>query len=398
MKILVLNCGSSSIKFQLRNSLDEKLVCKGLIENIGEPHGAIHISAGSKKLDRDQDLPNHAAALDQMIHLLTSPELGVLTSLADIIAVGHRVVHGGEEYSDSVLIDDQAIKTIDKLSALAPLHNPPNLKGIQACRKVLPKVPQVAVFDTAFHQTMPPVAYMYPLPRELYEKYKIRRYGFHGTSHRYVFGRANNLSGLTGHPSKIITAHLGNGCSITAIKDGKAIDTSMGFTPLEGLVMGTRCGDIDASLPCFLHEKGIDPKDFGSMFQKKSGLLGLSDGFSNNMRTLLDKYATNPNARLAVDVFCYRLKKYIGSYAAALGGVDVLAFTGGIGENAAFVRQKSCEGLEFMGIEIDSKHNESGSRKEALISTDTGRVKVFVIPTDEELVIAEETLRLTRVA
>ena len=398
MKILVLNCGSSSIKFQLRNSLDEKLVCKGLIENIGEPHGAIHISAGSKKLDRDQDLPNHAAALDQMIHLLTSPELGVLTSLADIIAVGHRVVHGGEEYSDSVLIDDQAIKTIDKLSALAPLHNPPNLKGIQACRKVLPKVPQVAVFDTAFHQTMPPVAYMYPLPRELYEKYKIRRYGFHGTSHRYVFGRANNLSGLTGHPSKIITAHLGNGCSITAIKDGKAIDTSMGFTPLEGLVMGTRCGDIDASLPCFLHEKGIAPKDFGSMFQKKSGLLGLSDGFSSNMRTLLEKYATNPNARLAVDVFCYRLKKYIGSYAAALGGVDVLAFTGGIGENADFIRQKSCEGLEFMGIEIDPKHNESGSRKEALISTNTGRVKVFVIPTDEELVIAEETLRLTRVA
>lgn len=398
MKILVLNCGSSSIKFQLRNSLDEKLVCKGLIENIGEPHGAIHISAGSKKLDRDQDLPNHAAALDQMIHLLTSPELGVLTSLADIIAVGHRVVHGGEEYSDSVLIDDQAIKTIDKLSALAPLHNPPNLKGIQACRKVLPKVPQVAVFDTAFHQTMPPVAYMYPLPRELYEKYKIRRYGFHGTSHRYVFGRANNLSGLTGHPSKIITAHLGNGCSITAIKDGKAIDTSMGFTPLEGLVMGTRCGDIDASLPCFLHEKGIAPKDFGSMFQKKSGLLGLSDGFSSNMRTLLEKYATNPNARLAVDVFCYRLKKYIGSYAAALGGVDVLAFTGGIGENADFIRQKSCEGLEFMGIEIDPKRNESGSRKEALISTNTGRVKVFVIPTDEELVIAEETLRLTRVA
>ena len=398
MKILVLNCGSSSIKFQLRNSLDEKLVCKGLIENIGEPHGAIHISAGSKKLDRDQDLPNHAAALDQMIHLLTNPELGVLTSLADIIAVGHRVVHGGEEYSDSVLIDDQAIKTIDKLSALAPLHNPPNLKGIQACRKVLPKVPQVAVFDTAFHQTMPPVAYMYPLPRELYEKYKIRRYGFHGTSHRYVFGRANNLSGFTGHPSKIITAHLGNGCSITAIKDGKAIDTSMGFTPLEGLVIGTRCGYIDASLPCFLHEKGIAPKDFGSMFQKKSGLLGLSDGFSSNMRTLLDKYATNPNARLAVDVFCYRLKKYIGSYAAALGGVDVLAFTGGIGENADFIRQKSCEGLEFMGIEIDPKRNESGSRKEALISTDTGRVKVFVIPTDEELVIAEETLRLTRVA
>src|ERR1035437_2787782 len=281
MKILVLNCGSSSIKFQLRNSLDEKLVCKGLIENIGEPHGAIHISAGSKKLDRDQDLPNHAAALDQMIHLLTSPELGVLTSLADIIAVGHRVVHGGEEYSDSVLIDDQAIKTIDKLSALAPLHNPANLKGIQACRKVLPKVPQVAVFDPAFHQTMPPVAYMYPLPRELYEKYKIRRYGFHGTSHRYVHQRARLLSGLEGLPSKIITAHLGNGCSITALKDGKVIDTSMGFTPLGGLVMGTRPGDIDASLPYYLQDQGMSPKEVQNLLQKKSGLMGLSAGLSD---------------------------------------------------------------------------------------------------------------------
>ena len=398
MKILVLNSGSSSIKFQVRNSVTEKVVCKGLIENIGEPQAAIHVSADSRKLDREMEMPNHAAALNQTIHLLTSPDLGVLHSLSDIIAVGHRVVHGGEDYSDSVLIDDKAIETIDKLSALAPLHNPPNLKGILACREILPGVPQVAVFDTAFHQTMPPVAYMYPLPRELYDKYKIRRYGFHGTSHRYVHGRARILSGREGQPSKIITAHLGNGCSITAIKDGNVIDTSMGFTPLEGLVMGTRSGDIDASLPCFLHDQGLHPKEFRSMFQKKSGLLGLSAGLSNNMRVLLENYATNANARLAVDVFCYRLKKYIGSYTAALGGMDVLVFTGGIGENAVFVRAKTCEGLECLGVEIDPQRNKDGCGKEALISTDAGRAKVFVIPTDEELVIAEETLRLVKPA
>ncbi len=398
MKILILNSGSSSIKFQVRDSHGEKVVCKGLIENIGEPQAALHVSANGKKLDRAMEMPNHTVALNQTIHLLTSPELGVLRSLSDITAVGHRVVHGGEEYSDSVLIDDKAIETIDRLSALAPLHNPPNLKGILACRDILPGVAQVAVFDTAFHQTMPPVAYMYPLPRELYEKYKIRRYGFHGTSHRYVAGRARILAGLEGKPSKIITAHLGNGCSITAVKDGKVIDTSMGFTPLEGLVMGTRSGDIDASLPCFLHDQGLQPKDFRSMFQKKSGLLGLSAGLSNNMRVLLDNYATNPNARLAVDVFCYRLKKYIGGYAAALGGIDVLVFTGGIGENAVFVRAKTCEGLEFLGIELDAKRNKEGSCKETLISTDAGRVKVLVVPTDEELVIAEETVRLVKPA
>ncbi len=398
MKILILNSGSSSIKFQVRDSHGEKVVCKGLIENIGEPQAALHVSANGKKLDRAMEMPNHTVALNQTIHLLTSPELGVLRSLSDITAVGHRVVHGGEEYSDSVLIDDKAIETIDRLSALAPLHNPPNLKGILACRDILPGVAQVAVFDTAFHQTMPPVAYMYPLPRELYEKYKIRRYGFHGTSHRYVAGRARILAGLEGKPSKIITAHLGNGCSITAVKDGKVIDTSMGFTPLEGLVMGTRSGDIDASLPCFLHDQGLQPKDFRSMFQKKSGLLGLSAGLSNNMRVLLDNYATNPNARLAVDVFCYRLKKYIGGYAAALGGIDVLVFTGGIGENAVFVRAKTCEGLEFLGIELDAKRNKEGSCKETLISTDAGTVKVFVVPTDEELVIAEETVRLVKPA
>ncbi len=404
MKILIINSGSSSVKFQLRDSQGETVLCKGIIENIGEPQAAIHVSANGRKLDREVEMPNHTVALNHAIHLLTNPELGALESLSDIAAVGHRVVHGGEKYSDSILIDDRAIEAIDRLRTLAPLHNPPNLKGILACREVLPGVPQVAVFDTAFHQTMPPVAYMYPLPREFYYRFKVRRYGFHGTSHRYVHGRARTLAGLDGKPSRIITAHLGNGCSITAIKDGKVIDTSMGFTPLEGLVMGTRSGDIDASLICFLHDQclmadsTLKIKDFRDIFQKKSGLLGLSDGLSNNMKVLLDNYATKPNARLAVDVFCYRLKKYIGSYAAALGGMDVLVFTGGIGENAVFVREKTCEGLEFLGVHIDPKRNEEGSGKETLISPDAGRAKVYVIPTDEELVIAEETVRLVNSA
>ena len=399
MIILVLNSGSSSIKFQLRETVGETVVGKGLVERIGEPNGAIHISgANGQKLDREMQLPNHTFALQHLMELLPSPELGCLRTLAEIKAVGHRVVHGGEAYSESVLLDDQAIKTIDELSALAPLHNPPNLKGILACRELLPGIPQVGVFDTAFHQTMPPVAYMYPLPRELYERFKIRRYGFHGTSHRYVHERTRRLAGLEGKPSRIITAHLGNGCSITAIKDGKAIDTSMGFTPLGGLVMGTRPGDIDATLPCYLHDQGMQPKDIRNMLQKKSGLMGLSGGLSNDMRVLLEQSAQNPNAKLAVDVFCYRLKKYIGAYTAALGGLDALAFTGGVGENADVIRARTCAGLECLGIELDPQRNEKGSRKEALISTDSSRVKVFVVPTDEEYVIAEETRRLVETA
>lgn len=398
MIILVLNSGSSSIKFQVRQTDGEKVLCKGLIESIGEPHSAMHLTVNGQKISRKQELANHVVALNQMVHLLTSPELNILKSLADIKAVGHRVVHGGEAYSDSVLVDDKAIKTIDELSALAPLHNPPNLKGILACREILPGVPQVAVFDTAFHQTMPPVAYTYPLPRELYKKYQIRRYGFHGTSHRYVHARARTIAGLDNAPSKIITAHLGNGCSITAIKDGKVIDTSMGFTPLGGLVMGTRPGDIDASLPFYLVDQGIAVKDVTNLLQKKSGLLGLSGGLSNDMRVLLDNAATNPLARLAVDVFCYRLRKYIGGYAAALGGLDVLAFTGGIGENAAQVRAETCQNLEFLGVELDPQRNKQGSGKESLISCDGRSARVYVIPTDEELVIAEETVRLCKPA
>ena len=395
MKILVLNSGSSSIKFQLRETQGGIVLSKGLIERIGEPQGAIIISASNgKKIRKEMELPQHTLALQQLFELLPGPGLGCLESLKEIRAVGHRVVHGGEEYSDSVLIDDKAIATIDRLSSLAPLHNPPNLKGILACRELLPGVPQVSVFDTAFHQTMPPVAYMDPLPRELYDKYKIRRYGFHGTSHRYVHQRARLLSGLEGRPSKIATAHLGNGCSITAVKDGKVIDTSMGFTPLGGLVMGTRPGDIDASLPYYLQDQGMSRNEVLNLLQKKSGLMGLSGGLSNDMRVLLEQSATNENARLAVEVFCYRLKKYISAYAAAMGGLDVLVFTGGIGENAEAVRAKTCEGLEFLGITIDPRRNAEGSRKEALISTDAARVKVYVIPTDEEYVIAEETSRL----
>ncbi|MDD2709595.1 MAG: acetate kinase [Verrucomicrobiae bacterium] len=392
MNILVLNSGSSSIKFQLRETAREQVLCKGLIERIGEPKGAISITASNgRKVERNHPLSNHAEALEKLIQLLVSPELGVLKSLADIGAVGHRVVHGGEDYSGSILINDAAIKRIDELSELAPLHNPPNLKGIQACKNLMPSVPQVGVFDTAFHQTMDPVAYMYPLPRELYEKHKIRRYGFHGTSHRYVHGRARALAGLENKPCRIITAHLGNGCSAAAIRDGKVVDTTMGFTPLEGLVMGTRPGDIDASLPFYLLDRGMPEKEIITLLQKKSGLLGTSGGVSNDMRVLLRESASKPLAKLAVDVFCYRLKKYIGSYIAALGGLDVLVFTGGIGENATPVRAKTCEGLDALGIELDPKRNEEGVRKEALISKDSSRIKVFCVPTDEELVIAQET-------
>lgn len=392
MNILVLNCGSSSVKFQLRDTDGEKVVCKGLIERIGESEGAIHVSASNgKKIERQPPLPDHTVALREMLDALVSTELAALKSLADIAAVGHRVVHGGEAYSGSVLLDAQTIQTIDELSELAPLHNPPNLRGILACREVLPDIPQVGVFDTSFHQTMPPVAYMYALPLSLYEQYKIRRYGFHGTSHLYVHGRARTLAGLDGKPSKIVTAHLGNGCSITAVKDGKVIDTSMGFTPLEGLVMGTRSGDIDASLPFYLFDRGMPEKEVINLFQKKSGLIGLSGGVSNDMRTLLEKSEKDPHAKLAVDVFCYRLKKYIGAYAAALGGLDVLVFTGGIGENAKAVRAKTCEGLECLGIEFDAKRNDAVARKESLISTDRSRGKAYVIPTDEELVIGQET-------
>jgi len=393
MHILVLNSGSSSIKFQIRE--DSKVLCKGLAECISEPQGSIKVTASNgKKIEKSLKLTDHTFALQQTFKILTDPELGILKSLQDIHAVGHRVVHGGEDYSDSVLIDDKAIETIDKLSHLAPLHNPPNLKGILACKEILPGVPQVAVFDTAFHQTMPEKAYMYALPVDLYERYKIRRYGFHGTSHRYVHSRAKVLAGLEDKPSRIITAHLGNGCSIAAVKNGNVLDTSMGFTPLEGLVMGTRSGDIDPSLPFFLMDQGMSAREVSQLLQKKSGLLGLSKGLSNDMRVLMQSAQTNKHARLAVEVFCYRLKKYIGAYSAVLNGLDVLVFTGGIGENAFAIRKETCSGLEYLGIKIDEELNKKAIGKELLISTTDSMVKVYVIPTDEELVIAQETQKI----
>jgi len=395
MPILILNCGSSSIKFELRENDGEKLLCRGLIEKIGEKKGALHVAAASgRKIERRLHLADHSFALRQMMRLLACPDLGVLGSLAEIEAVGHRVVHGGEEYSESVLLDEKAVDTIDRLSEIAPLHNPHNLKGITACRELLPGVPQVGVFDTAFHAPMPETAYIYALPRALYDKYRIRRYGFHGTSHGYVHARALELAGLEGKPSRIVTAHLGNGCSAAAVRDGKVVDTSMGFTPLEGLVMGTRTGDIDAALPFYLLDRGIPEQEVVRIFQKQSGLLGLSGGLANDMRTLLENYEKNPLARLAIEVYCYRLKKYIGAYTAALGGLDVLVFTGGVGENAELVRQRTCAGLEGRGGRRDARRNAAGSGKEALISTASSPAKVYVIPTDEELVIARETCRL----
>ncbi|MCF7709488.1 MAG: acetate kinase [Verrucomicrobia bacterium] len=392
MKILVLNSGSSSVKFQLRNSGCEELICKGLIERIGEKGGAVHIKfPDGRQHDEELDLEDHIKALDYLLKVLVKPELDILGSLSEIDAVGHRVVHGGESYSKSVLLNDEALKTIDELSGLAPLHNPPNLKGILACREILPNAPQVGVFDTAFHQTMPQSSFMYAIPRELYDKFGVRRYGFHGTSHSFIHTRARKLSGLDDKPSKIATAHLGNGCSIAAVLNGEVLDTSMGFTPLEGLVMGTRPGDIDPALISFLVEKGYELSEIMKLLQKKSGLLGLSNGLSNDMRTLLEKSERDKNARLAFEVFCYRLKKYIGAYAAALGGLDVLVFSGGIGEGSAVVRNETCRGLEFLGIEIDEEKNNDGSGKEALISKDSSNVKVYVIPTNEELMIAKET-------
>ncbi|MFH1024171.1 MAG: acetate kinase [Planctomycetota bacterium] len=397
MFMLVLNCGSSSIKFQVRDDSGEALLCRGLIERIGEKEGAIKVTAeNGRAVEEKLAIPDHVFALQRLAEILISPSLDIMGSVKEITSVGHRVVHGGEIYSDSVLIDKKAVDTIDKLSKLAPLHNPPNLRGIEACQALLPGVPQVAVFDTSFHATMPETTYIYPLPRELYEKHHIRRYGFHGTSHRYVSERAIALEGLEKKPSRIITAHLGNGCSITAIRDGKSVDTSMGFTPLGGLIMGTRTGDIDATLPFYLLDIGIAKKDVINILQKKSGLLGLSGGLSNDMRTLLDHYNNNPLAKLAVDAFCYRLKRYIGSYVAALGGLDILIFTGGIGENAARVREIACEEMECLGITLDKEANADNARKERIISKKNERVKVYVIATNEELVIARETYRVVK--
>ena len=385
MKILVLNCGSSSIKYKLFDMTTKEVIAQGGIEKIGLKGSFLKLTLpnGEKKI-LEKDIPEHTVGVEFILNTLINPEYGAIKSLDEINAVGHRMVHGGERFSESVLLNND----------LAPLHNPANLKGVNAVSAILPNIPQVGVFDTAFHQTMPDYAYMYAIPHELYEKYGVRRYGFHGTSHRYVSQRVCEFLGVDPKGKKIITCHIGNGGSISAIKDGKCIDTSMGLTPLEGLVMGTRSGDIDAGAVTFIMEKeGLNATGVSNLLNKKSGVLGVS-GVSSDMRELEAAVAAgNPKAILAEKMYFYRIKKYIGAYAAALGGVDIILFTGGVGENQANCRSEVCEGLEFMGVKIDLEKNKVRG-EEAIISADDSKVTVAVIPTDEELMIASDTLAI----
>ena len=395
MKILVLNCGSSSIKYKLFDMTTKEVLAQGGIEKIGLVGSFLKLTLpnGEKKI-LEKDIPEHTAGIEFILNTLVSPEYGAIKSLDEINAVGHRMVHGGERFSESVLLNKEVLDAFIACNDLAPLHNPANLKGVNAVSAILPNVPQVGVFDTAFHQTMPDYAYMYAIPYELYEKYGVRRYGFHGTSHRYVSQRVCEFLGVDPKGKKIITCHIGNGGSISAIKDGKCIDTSMGLTPLEGLVMGTRSGDIDAGAVTFIMEKeGLNATGVSNLLNKKSGVLGVS-GVSSDMRELEAAVAAgNPKAILAEKMYFYRIKKYIGAYAAALGGVDIILFTGGVGENQANCRSEVCEGLEFMGVKIDLEKNKVRG-EEAIISADDSKVTVAVIPTDEELMIASETLAI----
>ena len=395
MKILVLNCGSSSIKYKLFDMTTKEVLAQGGIEKIGLVGSFLKLTLpnGEKKI-LEKDIPEHTAGIEFILNTLVSPDYGAIKSLDEINAVGHRMVHGGERFSESVLLNKEVLDAFIACNDLAPLHNPANLKGVNAVSAILPNVPQVGVFDTAFHQTMPDYAYMYAIPYELYEKYGVRRYGFHGTSHRYVSQRVCEFLGVDPKGKKIITCHIGNGGSISAIKDGKCIDTSMGLTPLEGLVMGTRSGDIDAGAVTFIMEKeGLNATGISNLLNKKSGVLGVS-GVSSDMRELEAAVAAgNPKAILAEKMYFYRIKKYIGAYAAALGGVDIILFTGGVGENQANCRSEVCEGLEFMGVKIDLEKNKVRG-EEAIISADDSKVTVAVIPTDEELMIASDTLAI----
>ncbi len=395
MNILVINCGSSSIKYQLINREKRKVLAKGLLEKIGKANSSQIHHIGGKVVKKQDEVANYEEGLESILALLLDKKRGVIKDASEISAVGHRVVHGGEDFFHSVLIDDEVIKTIKSYISLAPLHNPPNLAGIKAARSLLPDVPQVAVFDTAFHQTLPEKAFLYALPYQYYEKYKIRRYGFHGTSHRYIAERAAKFLKKPLKELKIITCHLGNGCSITAIDKGKSIDTSMGFTPLEGLVMGTRCGDIDAAAVLFLMEKeNFTTAQMDNLLNKQSGLLGIS-GISNDLREV-QKWAVkgDQRAKLALEVFAYRIKKYIGAYSAVLGGLDALIFSAGIGENEANIRDRVCQGLEFLGVYLDKKKNRASSKASRFISTESSPAKILVIPTNEEEMIAEETWRV----
>ena len=394
MNVLVINCGSSSLKFQLINSDTEAVLAKGLCERIGIDGRLTYQPAGGEKTTEDKAMPTHTEAIQIVIDALTDAERGVVGSLEEIGAVGHRVVHGGEKFATSTVITDEVFKAIEECNDLAPLHNPANLIGIAACQKLMPGTPMVAVFDTAFHQTMPEKAYMYGLPYEYYEDYKVRRYGFHGTSHSFVSKRTAEILGKDYSDLKTIVCHLGNGASICAVLNGKSVDTSMGLTPLEGLVMGTRSGDIDPAILEFLAKKeGMNITELMNMLNKKSGVQGVS-GVSSDFRDLAAAAKDgNKRAQIAIDVFAYRVAKYVGSYAAAMNGVDAIAFTAGIGENDSAMRAKVCEYLGYLGITIDAEANAKRG-EEMIISTADSNVKVLVVPTNEELAIARETVAL----
>ena len=397
MKILVINCGSSSCKFQLFETSTGDVLAKGNAERIGIDGKLTYKAPGKEDYVCTDPMPDHKVAVKMILDALVDKDHGVLSDISEIKAVGHRVLHGGKYYSKSVIVNDDVKRVIRECFPLGPLHNPTNLTGIEACESVLPEgTPQVAVFDTAFHMTMPPKAYTYALPYELTEKYSIRRYGFHGTSHRYVSRRAAEFLGKDYNDIKIITCHLGNGSSFAAVDHGKCVDTSMGLTPLAGICMGTRCGDIDpAIVPFLMTNENLSPDDIDVLMNKKSGVEGLS-GVSSDFRDL-EKASREGNERatLALEMFEYQARKIIGSYAAAMGGVDVIAFTAGIGENTDYIRAAACEGLEFMGVKIDPKKN-NGVRSEAVISADDSKVTVAIIPTNEELAIAQETEELVK--
>ncbi len=397
MLVFVVNAGSSTLKYQLIDMSNEQVVAKGNAERIGSGGVLTHQTTGKDKVRTEADIPDHTVAMRLVFDALTDPTTGAIKDVSEITAIGHRVVHGGESFSKSVKIDQTVIDTVAKLSELAPLHNPPNLMGIDAAMKLMPDAPQVAVFDTAFHQTIPNFAYIYALPYDLYEEHGIRRYGFHGTSHKYVAARATRMleeQGIPVEKQRVVTCHIGNGVSFTAVKGGKSVDTSMGLTPVEGLVMGTRCGDIDPAILPFLQKTfGYSADDVDNLINKKSGLLGIT-GISNDMRDIEDSAAAgHERARLALEIFCYRGRKYIGAYAAAMGGLDAVVFTAGIGEHSPLVRSMMCRDLEFLGIKLDPEKNEN-CKGECDVSTGDAATRILVIPTNEELAIARETARI----
>ncbi|ACV62055.1 acetate kinase [Desulfofarcimen acetoxidans DSM 771] len=392
MKVLVMNCGSSSLKYQLLDMTTENLLAKGLVERIGIAGSFLtHEPTGKDKVRIETEMPTHTVAIKLVLDALINAEHGVIGDMKEIDAVGHRVVHGGETFTDSAIVTEEIMKAIVDCKELAPLHNPANIMGIEACQELMPDTPQVAVFDTAFHQTMPEASYIYGIPYEYYEKYKIRRYGFHGTSHKYVAQRAAVMLGKDPSEVKVITCHLGNGASIAAVKNGKVVDTSMGFTPLEGLVMGTRCGSIDSAILPFLMEKeGLSGKEIDNILNKKSGMLGIS-GISSDMRDIGQAMSDgNHKAQIALEVYAHYVRKYIGSYAAVMNGVDAIVFTAGIGENAIDLRAMICEGLQFLGTELDPVKNDVRG-KEVNMAKDGSKVAILLIPTNEELVIARDT-------